>query len=185
MVQFPNLQFVQNSLSIDPSGSRHLNGAGFIKVLGTGAGEVLDYGQLNTTGSGAITPTKLCYARVTDFADASGIFNMRFFLVNTTAWGAGTYRFLEKKDVTFVPNLTLDSSARNTPTTVPSNTNVSGTVQPEWSYGSPWISGTIPHDQGVTEYIWLATEVGVNVEIGQKGGAGAGTWRFRLIYDFS
>ena len=185
MTVFPSIQIVQNSLSVNPSGSRHLNGAGFIKVLDTSAGGVLDYGQINTTGSGAISDTKLCYARVSDFGDASGIFNMKFYLVNTTAWGLGTYRFLERKDVTFIPNLTLNSAANNTPTVLPNQTNLSGTVQPGWLLGSPWLSGIAPHDQASSQYIWLAVEAGVSVPIGTYGGGGFGSYRFRLIYDFS
>lgn len=186
MVNFPDVEWIQQDPSIDPSGSRHLkdSGAGFLRVLDTGAGGVLDFGQLNTTGSGAITPTKLAYARVNDLADASGIFNMRLFLVNTSAWGVGTFRFLENKQLHFVPSLSLDSSAENTPTVVPSQANLSGTITtPEFPLGKPWMSGTL--DVDVTQYVYLAVEAGVDVPVGTYGGAGAGSFRYRLLYDFS
>ena len=186
MVNFPSVEWIQQSTSINPSGSRHLHsaGAGFIKVLDTGAGGVLDFGQLNTTGSGNITTTKLVYARVSDMADASGVFHMRFFLVDTTSWGIGVYRFLERKELHFVPNLTLNSAANNTPLVVPIQTNVSGTIQmPLWQTGTPWMSGIL--DRDVSQYIYVAVEVGVDVPVGTYGGAGAGTFRYRLLYDFS
>lgn len=186
MVNFPDVEWIQQNPSIDPSGSRHLKAgaAGFLRVLDTSAGGVLDFGQLNTTGSGAITATRLAYARVNDLADASGIFNMRFFLVNTSAWGVGTFRFLEDKHLHFVPNLSLDSSADNTPTTVPSQANLSGTITtPEYPLGKPWMSGTLDID--VTQYVYLAVEAGVDVPVGTYGGAGAGSFRYRLLYDFS
>lgn len=57
MVNFPSVEWIQQDPATDPSGLRDQKSgaAGFLKVLDTGAGGVLDYGQLNTTGSGAIT----------------------------------------------------------------------------------------------------------------------------------
>lgn len=185
MVNFPVLQIVQNSLSVNPSGSRHLNGAGFIRNVDTSAGGVLDYGTVNTTGSGAISDTKLCYARVSSFGDASGVYYMRLYLKNVGDFGAGTYRFLEQKSIHFVPSLTLNSAANNTPTTVPAQTNLLGTLVPGWVTGSPWISGTVPADQTCSQYFWLAAEIGNDVPVGTYGGAGAGGFRYAVIYDFS
>jgi len=186
VVQFPDIQWVQQDPAIDPSGLRDalIGGAGFLKLLSTAAGAVLDFGQLNTTGSGGITDTSLAYARINDMGDASGVFNMRMFLTNITAWGAGTYRFLEQKHLHFVSNLTLDSSAINTPTVIPSSPNLSGTIiEPEWPLGKPWMSGLL--DSDVSQYVHLAVEVGVDVPVGTYGGAGAGSFRYRLLYDFS
>jgi len=186
MVNVPDVQWIQQDPGTDPSGSRDAlsGGAGFLKLLGTAATEELDFGSINTSGSGAITDTKLTYARVDDFGDASGVFNMRFFLINISAWGAGTYRFLEQKQLHFVPNLTLDSSAENTPTVVPTTTNLSGTItEPEFPLGKPWMSGVLDND--VSQYVHLAVEVSNNVPVGTYGGAGAGSFRYRLFYDFS
>jgi hypothetical protein len=186
MVQFPEIQWIQQDPTIDPSGFRDAASvpAGFLKVLSTSAGGVLDYGQLNTTGSGAITTTYLAYARISDIADASGVFNMRLFLTNTDAWGAGTFRFLEQKQLHFVPSVSLDSSAANTPTVVPVSTNFLGTIsEPAWPDGQPWMSGILDND--ASQYVYCAIEVGVDVPVGTYGGAGAGTFRYRLLYDFS
>lgn len=186
MVSVPNIQFVLQNPLINPSGFRDaLNPSkGFLKLLGTGPTEELNFGSINTTGSGAISDTKLIYARASNMGDASGIFNMRFFLSNTSAWGAGTYRFLEQKHLHFQPSLVLNSAAQNTPTVVPLTTNISGTIQqPQWTFGSPWISGIIDNDASM--YVYLAIEVGANVPVGTFGGAGAGSFRYSMIYDFS
>jgi len=186
MVNFPDVEWIQQDPGTDPSGLRDQksSGAGFVRVLNTAAGGELNYGQLNTTGSGAITDTFLTYARVDDFGDASGVFNMRMFLTNVSAWGAGTFRFLEQKELHFVPDLTLDSSANNMPTIVPTSPNLSGTItEPEYPLGKPWMSGLLDND--VSQYVHLALEVGVDVPVGTYGGAGAGTFRYRLLYDFS
>lgn len=186
MVNFPDVEWIQQDPGTDPSGQRDQKSgaAGFLRVLNTAAGGELNYGQLNTTGSGAITDTLLAYARVDDFGDASGVFNMRMFLTNVLSWNIGTYRFLEQKQLHFVPNLTLDSSADNTPTIVPTSPNLSGTItEPEWPFGKPWMSGLLDND--VSQYVHLAVEVGNDVPVGTYGGAGAGTFRYRLLYDFS
>jgi len=186
MVQFPDIEWIQQDPSIDPSGQRAAKSgaAGFLRTIGTGAGEVLNFGQLNTTGSGAISSTLLCYARVNDLADASGVFNMRFFLNNASAFSAGTYRFLEQKELHFQDGLTLDSGSDNTPLVVPGSTNLLGTIiEPDFPLGQPWMSGVL--DKNVSQYVYLAVEAGVDVPVGTYGGAGAGTFRYRLLYDFS
>ncbi len=186
MVDFPNVEWIHQDPAIDPSGLRDAKsaGAGYLRDLDTSAGGVLDYGQLNTTGSGGITTTQLAYARVNALADASGVFNMRVFLTNVTAWGAGTFRFLEQKHLHFQPDLILNSAAQNTPTIVPTSPNLSGTItEPEYPLGKPWMSGTLDND--VSQYVHLAVEVGVDVPVGTYGGAGAATFRYRLLYDFS
>src|SRR6185436_4079889 len=183
MVNFPSVEWIQQSLSIDPSGFRHLKQVvnGYIRNIDTSAGGVLDFGNINTTGSGAISDTKLAYARISSMGDASGVYNMRFFLTNTSAFTAGVSRFLERKSLHFIPNLSLNSSADNTPTNVPTNTNFSGTIQtPYWQSGQPWMSGILDID--VSQYVYLAIEANVAVPIGTKGGAGAGTFRYRLLY---
>ncbi len=184
MVDFPDVEWIHQDPAIDPSGFRDAKTVGFLRDLDTSAGGVLDYGQLNTTGSGGITDTQLAYARVNTLADASGVFNMRVFLTNVTAWGAGTFRFLERKHLHFQPSLELNSAAENTPTVVPTTPNLSGTItEPEYPLGKPWMSGTLDND--VSQYVHLAVEVGVDVPVGTYGGAGAGTFRYRLLFDFS
>jgi hypothetical protein len=184
MVTFPTVEWIQQNSAINPSGFRHLKTVGFLKNLGTAANEHLNFGSINTTASGDISDTLLVYPRVLSYGEASGIFNMRFFLSGSTAFGAGTYRFLERKTLHFLPSFTLNSSANNTPTIVPTTANYSGTIQtPAWPLGTPWLSGLF--DQDVGQYIYLAFEGHVDVPVGTYGGAGAGSYRYRLLYDFS
>jgi hypothetical protein len=186
MVVIPTLQVIEQSVATDPSGSRHLlsGAAGFVKLLGTGPAEELNFGSIQTSPTGAITDTKCVYARVSDFGSASGVFNLKFYLNNTSSFGAGTYRFLEQKEIHFVPNLELDSSANNTTTIVPTSTNLLGTNRfPEFQFGSPWLSGLVDHS--VSQYVYLATEIGADVPVGQYNVAGGGGFRYRIIFDFS
>jgi hypothetical protein len=186
MVNFPAVEWIHQSLSVDPSGFRDLKQSihGYLGNVDTSAGGVLDFGSINTAGSGAISDTQLVYARLSSMGDASGIYNMRFFIVSASAFTAGVYRFLERKSLHFIPSLTLDSSADNTSTNVPINANFSGTIQtPIWQTGQPWMSGLLDGD--VSQYAYLAVEANVSVPVGTKGGAGAGSFRYRLLYDFS
>lgn len=186
MVNFPAIEWINQSLTLNPSGFRHLKQSihGYLGNVDTSAGGVLDFGSMNTSGSGAISDTKLVYARIASMGDASGVYNMRLFLINTSSFTGGATRFLERKSLHFIPSLTLDSGSDNTPTNVPSNPNFSGTIQtPYWQSGQPWMSGVLDID--VSQYVYLAVEANVAVPIGTKGGAGAGTFRYRLLYDFS
>lgn len=184
MVVIPTMTIIEQSTATDPSGSRHLLDTGFIKTLGTGASDELNFGSVQTSPTGAISDTHLIYARVSDFGDSSGVFNMRFYLSNTSAFSTGTYRFLEQKSLHFVPNLELDSSANNTPTTAPTSTNLLGTSrEPDFPTTSPWLSGLVDHS--VSQYIYLATEIGANVPIGLYNTAGGGSFRYRILFDFS
>jgi hypothetical protein len=192
MVTAPTIQWILQSSSVNPSGHRHqANPAyGFIKQLGTSAGQALDFGSINTTMSGAISETKTIYARISNMGSASGIFNLRFFLNSTSDFSTGRYRFLEKKDLHFIPNLILNDQANDTPRVIPQYQNLSGTIPSvgrndygQWQKGVPWISGTIDDDASM--YIYLAFLAYSDVPNGIYGGAGAGSFRYRLLYDFS
>jgi len=184
MVNFPDVEWIQQSVTVDPSGQRAAKDTGFVKILSTAAGGELNFGDMNTTGSGAISDTLMGYARIDAMGDASGVFNMRFFLTNVSSFSAGTYRFLERKNFHYVPSVSLNSADGNTPTVVPQTPNLSGTItEPEYPLGKPWMSGILDND--ASQYVHLAVEVDVNVPVGTYGGAGAGTFRYRLLYDFS
>lgn len=187
MVVLPTVEWVQQDPLIDPSGFRNIDSgaAGFIKQLDTGAGGVLDFGTVNITGSGNIADTYLAYARASAMGDASGIFNMRFFLTDVSSFNEGFYRFLERKEFHFQQGgIQLGPADENTPSNVPNTTNFSGTItEPEYPLGKPWVSGILDND--VTQYVYLSFIGGVDVPVGTYGGAGAGTFRYRLLYDFS
>ena len=182
---FPIVQAIQQDPTINPSGFRaDLNPAkGFIKQLGTGAGQHLDFGAMNIVPTGNISATKLIYYRVSSFGVGSGIFNMRYYLKNTSAFTAGTYRFLEKKTLDFIPSFSISEADNDTPIIVPAQGNYISTRRITAGRGDNAISGIFDQDTG--EYIYLGVLAKVDVPVGQKGGAGAGSFRFRLIYDFS
>jgi hypothetical protein len=185
MVVFPSVEWVEQDASIDPSGFRHDNTTGFIKNVNTSAGGALDFGSLGLSAASQVSTTKLCYARATAMGDASGVFNMKLFLSSITSWGAGTYRFLERKTLDFVPSLSLTAADTDTPTSVPANANFLGTVHEDagWSRGKPWISGIL--DEDASQYVYLAVLAQNDVPVGTYGGAGAGSFRYRLLFDFS
>lgn len=186
MVVVPTVEWLEHSLGTDPSGSRHLKsgGAGFLKELGTGAGAHLDFGGVDISDTNQISATKLCFARVSNFNGASGVFNMRFFLNNVGAFSAGTYRFLERKELHFQGSISLGLADDDTPTSIPAGQNLKGTINfPDFQNGQTSISGLF--DQDVSEYVYLAVSINTDVPVGTYGGPGQGTFRYRLLYDFS
>lgn len=102
----PSVEWIENDITINPSGSRHLKDtvAGYLKTLGTGAGQHLDFGNLDISDGNAISNTKLCYARVANYNGASGIYNLRFYLASVNDFGFGTYRFLKRNSLHFQGN---------------------------------------------------------------------------------
>ena len=183
-IVYPSVEWIQQNPAIDPSGHRHEKNStfGFLKTVGTGPGGQLDFGAVSNAFSSQLTDTLLVYARPSTLGSASGVFNMKFFLASISAWGAGSYRFLERKQLHFNQNLKLTQADVDTPTTVPTSPNLVGTIAPFFSAGQPYISGVL--DQGVSEYIYLATFVNTNVPPTQYGGPGNGGFRYRLMYDF-
>lgn len=183
MITFPTVEWKEYDPATDPSGVRHLQTTGFIKVLDTGAAGQLDFGSLDITGSGAISDTKLVLARMSSAGDASGIFNMKFFLSSITAWNLGTYRFLCDKNLHFIPDNALNDANEDASVVIPALPNVRSTVRVTAPIGGNNISGVL--DEDVTQYIWLAVLSAEDTTVGQYGGPGFGSFRFTLMYDFA
>lgn len=185
MVNYPSVIWIQNDVLIDPSGHRHeLDPVyGYLKTLSVSPGGELDFGSVNNAVSGQVSDTQLCYPIASSLGDASGVFNLRTFLVSTSAWNAGTFRFLERKTIHFNNGLALSQADNDTPTTVPASQNFYGTLAPNYTNGQPTLSGILDQDAG--QYLYLAVYVGTDVPATTYGGAGAGSFRYRLLYDFS
>jgi len=185
MVTYPSVEWLQNSTTIDPSGHRHQHNPsfGYLKTLSTLAGGELDFGSVNVAVSGQVSDTMLVYPRVSTLGNASGIFNLKTFLVSVSAWGVGTYRFLEKKTIHFNNGLRLTQADTDTPTAVPASPNFKGTLAPNYLAGQPALSGIVDQDAG--QYLYLAVYVNTDVAPGTYGGPGLGSFRYRLLYDFS
>jgi hypothetical protein len=172
----PTVQFIQFATNVDPSGHRHIAASG-VKTLDTSITGCLDFGSMNTTTSGKISDTKLCIFRVSSFGDASGVFNMRFFLINTNAFYLGTYRFLSKIATHYQgTSFTLSLADADLPRVEPVQ-NVLSTS------GQPTLSGIF--DGHVSQYIYLAVYADIDVPFGSYGGPAAGSFRYRMLYDFS
>ena len=117
-------------------------------------------------------------ARVSNFGTASGVYNLRFYLNSASAFGVGSYRFLHKIATHYQgSNFTLGVADLDIPTVEPTTFNLLSTS------GQPVLSGIF--DGHVSQYIYLAVYADTNVPFGTYGGAGVGTLRYRLIYDFS
>lgn len=174
---FPTVQFIQFDKDVDPSGVRDIAASG-IKELDTSITGCLDFGNTNTTTSGSISNTQLVVFRVSDLGDASGVYNLKFFLENASAFNTGNYRFLHKIDTHFQgAGFTLGLTDLDVPIAEPVAQNVLSTS------GTPTLSGIF--DGHVSQYIYLAVFVDTDVPYGTYGGCAAGSFRYRMVYDFS
>ena len=177
MAIFPTVQFLQFDVDVDPSGLRDDPSAA-IKELDTSITGCLDFGNANTTTSGAISDTTLFVFRVSDLGDASGVYNLRFFLENATAFNTGNFRFLHKIDTHYQGvGFRLGLADLDVPIGDPGFQNVLSTS------GQPTLSGIF--DGHVSQYIYLAVFVDTDVPFGTYGGCAAGSFRYRMVYDFS
>ncbi len=178
MVTLPTFQIREYSIGTDPSGNRNGSGGGFLGLRSTTVGETLRFNPIDITTSGNISEAHIILGRVSAFGDASGVYNLRFFLVSTAAWsGGGTYRFLEFTNRHFQSNKQLFESDVDSLTSVPPTQNWFNT------YGGAALSGTKEDD--VTQYRWLAVLAGSDVPVGTKGHAGNGGFVYRTLYQFS
>lgn len=176
MAAFPTVQIIQFDKDVDPSGFRHISASG-IKVLDTSIQGCLDFGNANTTTSGVISNTAMNIFRVSDLGDASGVYNLRFFLQNASAFSTGNFRFLHRISTHYQGGgFQLSLSDADIPLTEPSQ-NVLSTS------GQPTLSGIF--DGHVSQYIYLAVFADTNVPFGTYGGCANGSFRYKMIYDFS
>lgn len=182
-MNIPVIEVIEQDISVDPSGFRHLKNTGYLRNLSTAAGQVLNFGSLDNTNSGIISDPKLIYIRASTMGSASGIFNIRFYTESTSDWAEGNYRFLYRPSIHFVSNPSLSLADQNVPFMPPSFANISGTINIGHVNGSPWISGIL--DADASNYIYLAVYVDSDVPIGTYGGAGDGGFRYKFLYNFS
>ena len=176
----PTVQFIQFNPAINPSGVRNVLASG-IKALDTSLNGYLDFGNLNISTSGRVSDTKMVIFRASNMGSASGIYNIRFYLSSASAFNAGTYRFLYRISSHYLGTaFQLMTTDLDIPTILPTNANLLGTLSVS---GYPTISGIA--DRDVSQYIYLATYIGTDVPYGTYGGGGAGSFRYRAVYDFS
>jgi len=186
MVNVPTMVWREWDTEIDPSGIRisddttTLTASGFQGVRSTTAGETLIYDPVNIAVSGQLTDTKLLTTYVSSWGDASGVFNMKFYLTSIAHFGAGTYRFLYDIRTHFASGLALDQTALDLSTTLPSTQNLLTTL------GSGALANTGFYDESqVSQYVYLSLWINNDVPVGTYGGAGTGGLRYRVRFDFS
>lgn len=174
----PSIDIIQLDNRINPSGTRHLGAgaSGFVKFLDTSSSGHLDFGFLDITNSGVLAGTRLIYFRPNSMGSASKIFNFRLHISSTSAWGAGTYQFLWKKQIHFTSGLALSTTDDSMILSLPTSGNVLST------HSGTFIQTTA--ESGCSQYIYLDIFADTNVPVGIYGGPGQGGFRFKLTYDF-
>lgn len=189
MVNAPTVVWREWDIAIDPSGHRveslSLEQWGFQGVKNTSDGGTLVFSALNTSISGQISDTKVVTAHVTNWNDASGITNMKTYLSSISAFDNGTYRFLYAIQRHFYTQsgVPINETNDDFPTALPASQNILSTL------GSGFLKNTAgvatPDENQVTEYLYLAVFADTDMSNKTYGGPGAGSFRYRLIYDFS
>jgi len=177
MAIFPDVQFIKFDTDVDPSGFRNISASG--QVLDTSITGCLDFGNANTTTSGDISDTAMAVFRVNALNDASGVYNLRFFLNNTTAFDTGNFRFLHRIVTDYQGiGFQLSLADLDVPIAAPAQNVISTTPSSQ-----PTLSGIT--DADVSQYIYLAVFVDNDVPFGTYGGCAAGSFRYRMLFDFS
>jgi hypothetical protein len=182
-------QYTPSGTAINPSGVRHLDitASGFIKNLGNGAGQFLDYGSINISNGKQSTVTHAIVGRVGDFNDATeAVFNLKLFLSDVSDWTDGTFSFNGLPSGQWIPGITLtDTSGSLVPTQVPSGQNwwrdAGGAFnRNSVSFQEITASGL---DSQVTQWFYLSTTVDTDVPVKTYGG-NTGRWTYRVNYDY-
>ena len=168
-----------------PEGQRHTTAAsGYIKHLDASPSGELDYGQLNNSSGVTITTPTHCAVWVVDaMNDATEqIFDMRFWLSSVADFvGRGTdYNtwFNQLNSTTWQSGVTIDKDDGSfTPTSLPAAQNVNS------ASGLPYIVSA-GNDYDVSEYLYLSVSIDTDTPVGTYGGAGVGTFRYRMTYKY-
>lgn len=176
----PDIRFHQfNTNNITPSGERHLTSAsGFVKELGVGADEFLDFGSKNISLGKQTSITAAIVAFASGFNDANeAIFNLRFYLTDVSGFTQGNVFFNGFASGQWIQNINLtDASGLFVPTVLPSGQNLFR------QDGGTEITGVNSDDQ-VTQFYYLSITCDTDVPPNSYGGD-AGGFTYRLTYDF-
>lgn len=168
-----------------PSGNRHNSSAdAYVKEISTSPTEHLDYGTVdNTEGNNVTTDTKCVIWCVDHLGDATEkIFDMKFWLSSKEDFvneGSGyDVWFNQHISSIWESGVSIDNnSGVFTPESLPDSQNLK-----KWD-GSNEITGS-GTDDDVSQYIYLSVTVDGDTPAGVYGGAGAGTFRYRVTYKY-
>ncbi len=176
----PVIRFSQFNISgVSPSGSRHLkNHSAYIKELGVGAGQYLNFGSINITQGKQSSSTKAVVAMVDNMKDATeAVFNLRLWISNDSDFAAGTYYFNGFPSGIWISNCNLtDASGKFIPTMLPSGQNL-------WRQDGGLEITASGQDIQTTQYIYLSVTADSDIPVGTYGG-NAGGFVFRITFDY-
>jgi len=165
----PTVKVVQFDLSSATSGYW----SNFVDTTTT----ALNFGAIDNSVSGVVSTTKVVAASGVEFNGNSVIHNMKFYLISTSDWTTGDFRFLMDNSNTWTQNKALTTSDDEVPTSPPSSQNYFRLG------GGTQITGSGQVD-GLGQWLYLAVYAGTNVPDGTYGGVGDGGFRMRVSYDY-
>jgi hypothetical protein len=169
----------------DPSGSRHdTSASGYFKELDTQTGGELSFGTLDNSSGINISSSTKCVIWVVDhLQDATTkVFDMKFWLSSTSDFageGAGYNVYFNQhmsKKWLGIIQLT-DSSGTYTPQSLPAGQNL-------YRHDGASAINSSGTDNSVSQYIYLGITIDPDTPVGIYGGAGAGTFRYRVTYKY-
>jgi len=176
----PVIRFSEFAVSgVSPSGSRHVTThPSYVKELGTGAGQYLDFGSINISNGKQSTPTKAVVAMVDDMKDATeAVYNLRIWASDLSSFKSGTYYINTCVSGLWLRNCTLtDASGYSLPTFLPSGQNI-------WRQDGGAEITASGLDSQVTQYAFSSVTIDQDVPIGIYGGDSGG-FRTRLTFDY-
>lgn len=186
----PTWLFAQYAVSgVSPSGERHLDHErnGFVKALGTGHNEYLNFGAVNNSELKQHTPTYAIVGRIIGSGDArEAVYNLRFWIPDYSVFTNGAYWFNGLASGQWIQDLELtDASGYYVPTELPSGQNIwrdaGGTFdRNDLSFQEITGSGL---DSQVTMFQYVSMTVDTDVPVATYGGNGGG-FTYRLTYDY-
>lgn len=176
---------------ITPSGERHTMAAsGWIKELGIGAGEFLDFGSKNITNGKQTSVSKAIVGYVTNMNDANeAVYNLRFYVTDFSSFTGGTFSFNGFPSGTWMSGLSTnpltDASGLFIPGAIPSGQNwwrEAGGVfdRTDIAFQEITASGL---DTEVTQFMYLSVGVDTDVPVKTYGGD-AGGFTYRTTFDY-
>jgi hypothetical protein len=173
---------------INPSGSRHLQTAsGWIKELGVGAGEYLDFGSKNITAGKQTSDSKAIVGFVSAFNDANeAVFNLRFYVTSFSAFDGGSFFFNGFPSGEWIQGIQLnDASGKFIPAALPSGQNwwrQAGGAFNRNDVAFQELTGVNSDDQ-VTQFMYLSITADTDVPPKTYGGD-AGGYTYRTTFDY-
>lgn len=178
-----------------PSGFRHVTSAtAFVKQLGTGANQFIDFGSGNISNGKQHSKTAAVVAFATSMNDATeAIFDMRFWISDFSDFITGSYNFNGFPSGKWIQGIKLtDASGYFIPTNLPSGQNwwnspnnieFDRTLPIFQELTASGLDGSGISNPNITQYMYLSLTVNTDVPPGVYGGNDGG-WTYRMSYNY-